>query len=76
MQSATGITLKEAQAMYREYMEAERLALTSQRYKIENKELERASIADLTAGKKEWERVCINLSGGNSRKVISNIPSF
>ncbi len=75
MHPATGITLKEAQEMYRKYMDAERLILSHQRYKIEDRELERASLKDITEGKKEWERVCIDLSGGNSRRTVSIIPS-
>ena len=75
MHPATGITLKEAQEMYRKYMEAERLILSHQRYRIEDRELERASLKDITEGKKEWERICIDLSAGNSRRTVSIIPS-
>ncbi len=75
MHPATGITLKEAQEMYRKYMDAERKVLSNQRYKIEDRELERADLKDIVAGKKEWERVCIDLSGGNSKRVVSIIPS-
>lgn len=74
MDPATGITLREAQEMYRKYMEAERLILSHQRYKIEDRELERASLKDITTGKRDWERICIDLNGGNSRRTVSVIP--
>lgn len=66
----TGLTLKEAQAKYREYLDAESKVLMGQRYKIENKELERANLEEIRKGITFWENKCSQLSK-NGYKVIN-----
>ncbi|MGL5902859.1 MAG: DUF6148 family protein [Cetobacterium sp.] len=67
----TGLTLKEAQARYREYLDAESKVLKGQRYKIENQELERASLEEIREGMKYWEGKCNELARGGSK--ITNL---
>lgn len=74
MTSATGITLEEAQDMYRKYMNAEILVLSNQRYKITDRELERAELKDIVAGKIQWERICKELAGVSKRRTVSVNP--
>ncbi|WP_297639420.1 DUF6148 family protein [uncultured Clostridium sp.] len=71
----TGLTLKEAQARYREYLEAEKKVLAGQRYKIENQELERAPLKEIRDGMKFWEGKCNELArGGNKITNLRIIP--
>lgn len=71
----TGLTLKEAQAKYREYLEAERKILQAQSYKSEDSELERASLKDVREGMKFWESKCNELArGGNKITNLRIIP--
>lgn len=65
----TGLTLKEAQEIYRRYLDAERKVLSSQRYKIEDKELERASLSEIRDGIKYWMNMCKTLSPGGKRGI-------
>lgn len=71
----TGLTLKEAQAKYREYLEAERKILQAQSYKSEDSELERASLKEVREGMKFWEGKCNELArGGNKITNLRIIP--
>ena len=71
----TGLTLKEAQAKYREYLEAERKILQAQSYKSEGDELERASLKEVREGMKFWEGKCNELArGGNKITNLRIIP--
>ncbi|MGL5413369.1 DUF6148 family protein [Cetobacterium sp.] len=71
----TGLTLKEAQAKYREYLEAERKILQAQSYKSEDNELERASLKEVREGMKFWEGKCNELArGGNKITNLRIIP--
>lgn len=71
----TGLTLKEAQAKYREYLEAERKILQAQSYKSEDNELERASLKEVREGIKFWEGKCNELArGGNKIMNLRIIP--
>ncbi|SJZ95355.1 hypothetical protein SAMN02745174_02055 [Cetobacterium ceti] len=69
----TGITLKEAQSRYREYLDAESKALKGQRYKIENQELERASLSEIREGIKYWENKCIEIARGGKKITTMRI---
>lgn len=71
----TGLSLKEAQARYREYLDAESKVLKGQRYKIENEELERASLKEIRDGMRFWEGKCNELArGGNKITNLRIIP--
>lgn len=71
----TGLTLEQAQARYRLYLDAEAKVLAGQRYQIENKELERASLVDIQKGVKYWENKCIEIArGGKKIRTMRIIP--
>jgi len=74
MKSPTGITLEKAQEMYQKYIDAEVLIISNQRYKIEDRELERAPLKEVLAAKLYWEKQCYKLSQGRGSNVVSINP--
>ncbi len=74
MESPLGVSLKEAQKMYRKYLEAETLILSNQRYRIEDRELERANLEEVVSGKLYWEKLCYKLSKGSKASIVGIKP--
>lgn len=65
-----GITLAQAEAQLALYLAAEAAVLGNQRYKIKDRELERASLETIQAGVKTWDARVKTLTGqaaGRSR---------
>lgn len=75
-----GITLAMAEARLTEYLAAEVAVLSGQSYKIGERQLNRANLAEIQAGIKIWDERATQLSttkanGGSSRAVVPR-PSW
>ncbi len=71
------ISLDEAKAMLHAYLEAERLTLTGQSYRIGNRQLARASLSELREGIAYWRKEVAKLESGRSGKgmrVLRAVP--
>lgn len=62
------ISLDEAKAMLREYLEAERLTLSGQSYRIGNRQLARASLSEIREGINYWRKEVAKLESGRAGK--------
>lgn len=73
-----GITLAQAQARLDQYLAAEEAILAGQSYKIGERQLNRANLAEVQAGIKIWDqRVTEKAAGasGRSRAIVPR-PGF
>lgn len=57
-----GITLAQAQTMLERYLAAEAAVLSGQSYEIAGRKLTRADLAEIRAGRDDWERRVVTLS--------------
>lgn len=68
-----GITLAQAQARLDEYLAAEAAILSGQSYRIGERQLTRANLADIQMGIKTWDARITEISaksGGRARAVV------
>lgn len=67
---STGLTLKEAQIRYREYLAAEQAILLGQEYELANGEkLKRENLDRIRKGMQYWEDKCTELSAKISNGI-------
>jgi len=64
-----GITLAQAEAQLQRYLDAETAVLGNQRYKIKDRELERASLEAIQAGVKLWDERAKRLAAVGSGRA-------
>jgi len=64
-----------ARDMVLEYIKAEKAVLTSQSYQIGGQQLTRANLQQIREGRKEWQEILNDLTGGGQRRFRSIIPA-
>lgn len=70
MSNATGLTLEEARARYRDYLNAEGAILLGQEYELSTREkLKRADLEKIRTGIKYWENKCNELANEEDSSI-------